>query len=53
MKNSDTVYNIGVFGAAFYYLQGAVGISEIAWGIIKALLWPGFLVFELLQFLGA
>ena len=45
------VYGLGVIGAAIYYL----GLAQSFWtgvlGILKALVWPAMLVYELLKFL--
>ena len=46
------VYCVGFIGALVYYISTATGFWNGAWGVIKALLWPAFLVFELLKFLG-
>lgn len=45
------VYGMGVIGAAFYYISMAVGFWAGVLGFIKAILWPGFLVYELLKYL--
>lgn len=55
-RNNDTlgaVYGLGVIGALIYYIPASVGFWGIIFSIVKALLWPGFLVYELLRFLGA
>jgi hypothetical protein len=47
------VYCLGFIGAAVYYIQNATGFWNGVWGLIKALVWPAFLVFEALKaFLG-
>ena len=46
-------YFLGIIGAAVYYLSTATGFWNGVWGIIKALIWPAFLVFEVLKFIGA
>jgi hypothetical protein len=46
-------YGIGFIGALVYYLSTATSFWDGVLGVIKALLWPGFLVYELLHFLGA
>ena len=46
------VYGMGLLGALVYYISTATGFWSAVWGIIKALLWPAFLVFHLLKFLG-
>lgn len=45
------VYGIGLFGALVYFIGQAQTFGEGIIGIFKALLWPGFLVYELLRFL--
>ncbi len=46
-------YGLGIIGAAVYY----IGAADTFWmgvvGFLKALVWPAFLVYELLKFLGA
>ncbi len=42
-------YFLGFLGALVYYLTAGAGIV----GFLKALVWPAFLVFELLTLLGA
>ena len=50
---SNTVYGMGVIGALVYYLSNASGFWIGALGILKALFWPAFLVYEALKALGA
>lgn len=52
-ESSGAVYGLGFIGAAVYYLGSAPTFWAGVIGIIKALLWPGFIVYELLAFLGA
>lgn len=47
------VYGLGIIGAAVYYISSTDGFWMGALGILKALVWPIFLVYELLKFLGA
>tara|TARA_Y100000310_G_scaffold281574_1_gene302139 strand:- start:693 stop:911 length:219 start_codon:yes stop_codon:yes gene_type:complete len=44
-------YFLGFLGAAIYYISIADGFWIGVLGILKALVWPAFLVFELLKFL--
>ncbi len=46
-------YFLGVLGAAIYYISTSTGFWMGVLGVLKALVWPAFLVFELLKFLGA
>ncbi|PIN89316.1 hypothetical protein COU60_04150 [Candidatus Pacearchaeota archaeon CG10_big_fil_rev_8_21_14_0_10_34_76] len=46
-------YGLGFIGAAIYYISTATGFWVGVLGIIKALVWPAFLVYEILKFLGA
>ena len=46
-------YGLGVIGAAVYYVSTAVGFWMGVIGILKALVWPAFLIFEALKFLAA
>jgi len=47
------VYFLGFLGAAIYYVSTATGLWDGAIGLLKALAWPAFLVFELLKSLAA
>jgi hypothetical protein len=40
-----------MIGAAVYYIQHATTFWAGVWGFLKALVWPAFLVYELLRFL--
>lgn len=46
-------YGLGFVGAAIYYISTAVGFWMGVLGILKAAVWPAFLVFELLKYLSA
>lgn len=43
------VYCLGLIGALVYYLQQAASFGEGLMGFLKALVWPGILVYKLLQ----
>ncbi len=48
---SDAVYGIGVIGALVYYIGHATDFKTGALGVLKALFWPAFMVYKLLEFL--
>jgi hypothetical protein len=50
---ADAVYGLGLIGALVYYIQQADGFWSGVLGILKALVWPAFLVYHLLKFVGA
>ena len=45
---SGCIYGMGFLGAAVYYIQAATGFWMGALGILKALVWPAFLIYKLL-----
>lgn len=45
------VYGLGFIGAAIYYISVAASFWLGVLGFLKALVWPAFLVYELLKFL--
>lgn len=49
---SGSVYGLGFIGALIYYISTASGFWNGVWGVIKAMLWPAFLVYELMKYLG-
>jgi len=42
---------MGFIASAVYFIQNAVGAGEGFIGFLKAIVWPGFLVYELMKFL--
>ena len=42
------IYCLGFIGAAIYYIQTATGFWSGVLGVLKALVWPAFLVYKLL-----
>jgi len=50
---SGAVYGLGLIGAAIYFIMQATGFWAGVLGILKAIVWPAFLVFEALKSLGA
>lgn len=46
-------YFLGFLGAAIYYLWTATGFWNGVLGLLKAAVWPLFLVHGLLKFIGA
>lgn len=48
---TNAVYGLGVVGAAVYYIQMATSFWAGVIGFIKALLWPAFIVYEVLRHL--
>jgi hypothetical protein len=47
----DTVYGLGLIGAWVFYIGRATTPEERVKGFFKGLVWPAFLVYELLKFL--
>lgn len=50
--SSGAVYGLGLVGAAVFYISTATSFGVGALGVLKALVWPAFLVYGLLKFLG-
>lgn len=51
--SGGAVYGLGLIGALVYYVGTASTFLIGLLGILKAILWPAFLVYELLKFLAA
>lgn len=45
------VYGLGMIGAAIYFISKAVGFWMGVLGLLKAIIWPAFLVYEAFKFL--
>ena len=50
---ASAVYGVGIIGAAVYYISVATGFWVGVLGVLKALVWPAFLVYEALKAMGA
>ena len=48
---ADAVYGVGVIGAWVYYFRRATTPEERVKAFFKGLVWPAFLVYDLLVFL--
>lgn len=46
-------YFLGFIGAVVYYISSATGFWNGVLGVLKALVWPAFLIYEVLKYLGA
>ena len=49
----NAVYGLGLIGALIYYIQTANGFWDGVLGVLQALVWPVFLVYELLKLVSA
>ena len=49
----DAVYGLGLIGALVYYVQHAHGFWGVVLGILKAIVWPAFLVYDALKHLAS
>ena len=45
------IYGMAFIGAAIYFIQHAATFWEGVLGFIKAIFWPGVLMYKLLEFL--
>jgi len=43
------VYGLGFIGALVYYIGSATSFWDGLYGVFQALVWPAYLVYELLQ----
>jgi hypothetical protein len=50
---SSALYGLGFIGAAIYYISVATGFWVGVLGFLKAMVWPVFMVYELLKYIGA
>jgi len=51
VHQSNTVYGFGFIGALIYFIQHATSFWMGVLGFLKALVWPGFLIYKLMEFL--
>lgn len=46
---TGSLYGLGFIGALIYNLQAAVGFGAVVTGALKALVWPAYIVYKLLE----
>ena len=51
--SAGAVYGLGFIGAAIYYISTATGFWVGVLGLLKAIVWPVFMVYEAFKYLGA
>jgi hypothetical protein len=51
-SGNGAIYGLGFIGALVYYISTATGFWMGVLGVLKALVWPAFLVFGLLKHIG-
>lgn len=49
----SAVYGLGLIGALVYYIQNAEGFWGFIVAIFQALVWPAFVIYDLLNFLAS
>jgi hypothetical protein len=49
----DAVYGLGLIGALVYYIQHGHGFWGVVLGILKAIVWPAFLIYDALKHLAS
>ncbi|HLF32623.1 MAG TPA: hypothetical protein VI583_00205 [Cyclobacteriaceae bacterium] len=49
---SNAVYGLGLIGAAIYFIANSTGFWMGVLGFLKAIVWPAFVVYELMKYLG-
>ncbi|MBN1117342.1 MAG: hypothetical protein JXA77_09075 [Bacteroidales bacterium] len=50
---ASAVYGLGFIGSLIYFITTATSFWLGAFGVLKAILWPAFLVYEAFKALGA
>ncbi len=53
MSCGGGVYGLGFIGSAVYYISTASGFWSGVLGLLKALVWPAFLIYDALKYIGA
>ena len=52
-RGGEAVYCLGLIGAAIYYISVATTFWVGVLGLLKAIIWPVFLVYDAMKFLGS
>ncbi len=51
--SSSKVYGLGFIGAVIYFISNATSFWMGVLGVLKAIVWPAILVYEVFKFVGA
>ncbi len=43
------LYFVGFIGSLVYWMQAAVGFGAVLTGVLKAMVWPAYIVYKLLE----
>jgi hypothetical protein len=46
---AGALYFVGFVGALVYWMQAAIGFGAVVTGFLKALVWPAYIVYKLLE----
>jgi len=49
--SGGAIYGLGFIGAVIYFISTATSFGMGLLGILKAIVWPAFLVYEMFKFL--
>ncbi len=49
-RTSEAFYGLGFVGALIYFISTATGFWDGVLGVLQAIVWPVFFVYEALQF---
>jgi uncharacterized membrane protein YfcA len=54
-RSADTgaIFGLGFIGSVIYYISTATDFWMGVLGVLKSLVWPAFMVYELFTFVGA
>ncbi|MFA6250817.1 MAG: hypothetical protein WC686_04980 [Candidatus Shapirobacteria bacterium] len=50
-QDNGAVYGLGFIGAAVYFVGQATNLGTGLLGVLKAMVWPAFLVYQAFKFL--
>lgn len=49
--SSNSIYGLGIIGSLIYFISNATSFWIGVLGILKAIVWPAILIYEVLKFL--
>jgi hypothetical protein len=49
----NAVYGLGLIGAWVYYIQHSEGFGGFLVAVLKGIVWPAFVVYDLLRFISS
>lgn len=49
-QSNNAIYGLGMIGTLIYNMQYAESFSQVLYGLLKSILWPAYLMYEIFSY---